>query len=172
MGRVRSLDPMDVEPSLRQPTQRVSPRARLMWVLTATIQGAFTLALILAADFVVDSVDLAWWVVLLVGLVLAANAVVVPQWRYAVHRWEVSDTAVYIQTGWWARERRIAPMSRIQTVDYAEGAISRLFGLATVTVTTASAAGALAIAGLDKDRARLLVDELTVKADAETGDAT
>ena len=95
-----------------------------------------------------------------------------PQWRYLVHRWEVTDTAVYTQTGWWARERRIAPMSRIQTVDHVEGAISRLFGLATVTVTTASAAGALGIAGLDKDVARRLVDELTMKADAVEGDAT
>ena len=72
-----------------------------------------------------------------------AWAAVVPQWRYAVHRWEVTETAVYTQTGWWARERRIAPMSRIQTVDHVEGAVERLFRLATVTVTTASAAGAL-----------------------------
>jgi membrane protein YdbS with pleckstrin-like domain len=63
-------------------------------------------------------------------------------------------------------------MSRIQTVDYAEGAILRLFGLASVTVTTASAAGALEIAGLDKARALELVDELTIKADAVEGDAT
>ena len=47
-----------------------------------------------------------------------------------MHRWEVTDTAVYTQTGWWTRERRIAPMSRIQTVDHAEGALERLFGLA------------------------------------------
>ena len=67
-----------------------------------------------------------------------------------MHRWEITGTAVYTQTGWWARERRIAPMSRIQTVDHAEGAIARLFGLATVTVTTASAAGALEIEGLDR----------------------
>jgi uncharacterized protein len=89
-----------------------------------------------------------------------------------VHRWETTDTAVYTQTGWWARERRIAPMSRIQTVDYVEGAVARLFGLASVTVTTASAAGALEIAGLDRARARELVDELTLKADAVEGDAT
>ena len=102
-----------------------------------------------------------------------AYVVVVPQWRYLVHRWEVTDTAVYTQTGWWARERRIAPMSRIQTVDHAEGAIARLFGLATVTVTTASAAGALEIDGLDKRGAPgVLVDELTLKADAVEGDAT
>ena len=86
------------------------------------------------------------------ALLVLVYAAVVPQWRYLVHRWEVTDTAVYTQTGWWARERRIAPMSRIQTVDYAEGPIARLFGLATVTVTTASAAGALQIDGLDQAR--------------------
>ena len=84
----------------------------------------------------------------------------------------MTESAVYTQTGWWARERRIAPMSRIQTVDHAEGALERLFRLATVTVTTASAAGALRIAGLDRDVARRLVDELTLKADAVEGDAT
>ena len=63
-------------------------------------------------------------------------------------------------------------MSRIQTVDHVEGALARLFGLASVTVTTASAAGALEIAGLDRARARALVDELTLRADAVEGDAT
>ena len=63
-------------------------------------------------------------------------------------------------------------MSRIQTVDHAEGAVSRLFRLSTVTVTTASAAGALEIAGLDRLRALALVDELTIKADTIPGDAT
>ncbi len=119
-----------------------------------------------------DGVDLSWWMALLGVLLVAGYTAVVPQWRYLVHRWEVSETAVYTQTGWWARERRIAPMSRIQTVDYVEGAVARLFGLATVTVTTASAAGAVRIEGLDAQRARRLVDELTLKADAVEGDAT
>ena len=90
----------------------------------------------------------AWWLFAALALAVTAYVAVVPAWRYRVHRWEVTDTAVYTQTGWWTRERRVAPMSRIQTVDYAEGPVSRLFGLATVTVTTASAAGALEIVGL------------------------
>jgi hypothetical protein len=101
-----------------------------------------------------------------------AYVVAVPQWRYAVHRWEVTETAVYTQTGWWARERRIAPMSRVQTVDHREGAISRLFGLATVRVTTASSAGALTIEGLDQHRAVEIVADLTRMADSVPGDAT
>ena len=112
------------------------------------------------------------WLWVVYAVLAAAYVLGVPLWRYAVHRWEVTETAVYTQTGWWARERRIAPMSRVQTVDHREGAISRLFGLATVRVTTASSAGALTIEGLDKHRAREIVDDLTRMADSVPGDAT
>ena len=143
-----------------------------MWLTTSAAGALVVLVALVVLAGPMGVLDVPWWLVALAGALLAAYVAVVPQWRYAVHRWEVTDTAVYTQTGWWTRERRIAPMSRIQTVDHVEGAISRLFGLATVTVTTASAAGALGIVGLDRDVARRLVDELTVKADAVEGDAT
>ncbi|WP_243056926.1 PH domain-containing protein [Nocardioides sp. SR21] len=157
---------------MREPSQRVSPKARLMWATVAAVEGLVTTVAVAVAGPVTDWLPVPWWAVALLALVSAAYVAVVPQWRYAVHRWEVTGTAVYTQTGWWARERRIAPMSRIQTVDHAEGAIARLFGLSTVTVTTASAAGALEIEGLDRNRALQLVDELTLMADSAPGDAT
>ncbi|MEI5672153.1 MULTISPECIES: PH domain-containing protein [unclassified Nocardioides] len=157
--------------NLREPAQQVSPRARWLWAGGALAQVVVAAGALVVVEWV-SPLDLPWWAWVLIGVALASYVVVVPQWRYLVHRWEVTDTAVYTQTGWWARERRIAPMSRIQTVDHAEGALARLLGLATVTVTTASAAGALEIAGLDAVRARQLVDELTLKADAVEGDAT
>ena len=158
--------------TLREPSQRVSPRARLMWGLTAALESIVLLVVLFIAGPVADWAPIPWWALALVAVAAASYVVVVPQWRYRVHRWEVTDTAVYTQTGWWARERRIAPMSRIQTVDHAEGAVARLFGLATVTVTTASAAGALEIAGLERQRALALVDELTLMADTQPDDAT
>ena len=84
---------------------------------------------------------------------------VVPLWRYRVHRWEVGAQAVYTRTGWLVEERRIAPISRVQTVDTQRGPIDRLFGLANVTVTTASSAGAVQIVardggGADRNAAR------------------
>ena len=157
---------------LREPSQRVSPRARLMWTLGALANSVFVIVLWVLARWAWEFVLLGLWWGVGLAAVLLAYTLLMPQWRYAVHRWEVTDTAVYTQTGWWAVERRIAPMSRIQTVDYEEGALSRLFGLASVTVTTASAAGALEIAALDRTRARELVDVLTRKADAVPGDAT
>jgi uncharacterized protein len=157
---------------LREPRERVSPKARLMWLCTDLLRAA-----VLMAFLVMTSGPLGWWtipawVLVALGALLLAYAVLVPQWRYLVHRWEVTDTAVYTQTGWWARERRIAPMSRVQTVDHREGAIARLFGLAAVRVTTASSAGALSIEGLDRARALAMVDELTRMADSVPGDAT
>jgi membrane protein YdbS with pleckstrin-like domain len=63
-------------------------------------------------------------------------------------------------------------MSRIQTVDTERGPLQQLFGLATVTVTTASAAGALRLAGLDHAVADDLVEQLTETTQATPGDAT
>ncbi len=143
-----------------------------MWLVGCLAEGLVTMTILVVTAIAWESFPARWWLVGAAGVLVIGYAVVVPRWRYLVHRWEVSDSAVYTQTGWWARERRIAPMSRIQTVDYAEGALSRLFGLATVTVTTASAAGALQIEGLDKTLAQQLVDDLTLKADAVEGDAT
>ena len=143
-----------------------------MWLVGCLTEGLVLIAILVGVALAWDSLGVRWWLVGAAVVLVLGYAAIVPRWRYHVHRWEVSDTAVYTQTGWWARERRIAPMSRIQTVDYAEGALSRLFGLATVTVTTASAAGALRIEGLDRGLAQRLVDELTLKADAVEGDAT
>ncbi|MBC2960977.1 PH domain-containing protein [Nocardioides deserti] len=143
-----------------------------MWQVTALVEGAVTIVVLLLVGLAVDAVDVRWWMVVAAVAAVLGWVAVVPQWRYAVHRWEVTETAVHTQTGWWAREQRIAPLSRIQTVDRAEGAVARLFGLATVTVTTASAAGALEIDGLDRRQAVALVAELTARADAVEGDAT
>ncbi|HEX6150908.1 PH domain-containing protein [Nocardioides sp.] len=157
---------------LREPAERVSPRARQMWTVVALANSVFTYGVLLVVALVWDVVPVTWWAAVLIALAFAAYSFLMPRWRYAVHRWEVTETAVYTQTGWWSIEQRIAPMSRIQTVDYEEGAIARLFRLASVTVTTASAAGALQIVGLDRDLARSLVEQLTKRADAVPGDAT
>ncbi len=143
-----------------------------MWLVGALLESVFLFTGFLLVAYVWAPFDVRWWMPVLAGAVLGTYVAVVPLWKYAVHRWEATDTAVYTQVGWWTRERRIAPMSRIQTVDYSEGAIERLFGLASVTVTTASAAGALEISGLDRELARWLAEELTVQADAVPGDAT
>ncbi|MDQ0796999.1 PH domain-containing protein [Streptomyces sp. B1I3] len=99
-------------------------------------------------------------------------AVLFPPWWFRTHRWEVTDEAVYVRTGVVLREWRIAPMSRIQTVDTVRGPLEQLFGLATVTVTTASAKGAVRIEGLGHETAADLAERLTRITQGTPGDAT
>lgn len=161
-----------MERTLRDPHERVSPRAQTMWALEAALSGIVVVVALAVTALFWETFSWRWWVVLAVAVLATAYTVVMPPWRYRVHRWEITDTAVYTQEGWWSRERRIAPMSRIQTVDHTEGALQQLLGLATVTVTTASAAGALEIAGLERTVALRLSEELTRTAEQAGGDAT
>jgi membrane protein YdbS with pleckstrin-like domain len=116
-----------------------------------------------------------WWVTaLLVAVVVSAvvHVLAMPTVRYRVHRWEVSDLAIHTREGWIGRETRIAPINRVQTVDFTQGALMRLFGIAELTVTTASAAGPIKISGLDAEETRALAASLTEITAADEGDAT
>ncbi|MCM0621315.1 PH domain-containing protein [Nocardioides bruguierae] len=157
---------------LREPAHRLHRRAVLAWYLGEAGAAVLGAAVVLVAAWLLpDRFVPDWLPWALIALDVAAAAVV-PPWRYRVHRWEVTDTAVYTQTGWWTRERRIAPLSRVQTVDLEQGLVDRLLGLAEVRVTTASAAGALRIPALDRATAERLAQDLTRAAEAIGGDGT
>ena len=159
-------------PALRPPALRVSKRAIGYWAARAGF--AWLVFFAVGVIVLLANGEPEWVVVSLVvaAVVAAVHLLVMPQWRYRVHRWETTDEAVYTQTGWFTQERRIAPISRIQTVDLHRGPIEQVFGLANVTVTTASAAGPLKIHGLDRTLAEKLVHELTTVTQATPGDAT
>jgi membrane protein YdbS with pleckstrin-like domain len=158
---------------LRDPRHRVHRRSILWWTLRTSL---FWLVLILgqtAGEIFADQPP-GWLTSTLIASVVLGVLVVViePQWRYRVHRWEANQEAVVTRSGWINQEWRVAPLSRIQTVDTKRGPLEQLLGLATVTVTTASAAGPVQIAGLAHDDAARLVDELTATTQATPGDAT
>jgi membrane protein YdbS with pleckstrin-like domain len=160
---------------LRQPSNLVCGRAKVFWTVRALIGWTALIGLQLLVLFLTDpSSHLGVNVGFLIATVVvgAAHLTVMPRWRYRVHRWEVTNTACYAQAGWIVQERRIAPLSRIQTVDSHRGPLEQLFSLANVTVTTASAAGPIKIRGLDSLTADQLVDQLTRTTAASEGDAT
>ena len=160
--------------TMADPSQRPSPKAKLLWAIEASLLWV----VLLVAQLIWAIVTGDWtspphaaaFVISILGA--AVGILLVPKWRWAVHRWEISDTAVYTRTGWLTQESRIAPISRVQTVDTERGPIERLLGLATVTVTTASSAGAVKITALDRDVAKTVAAQLTEIAAAHTGDAT
>ncbi|WP_197373449.1 PH domain-containing protein [Mycolicibacterium baixiangningiae] len=158
---------------LADPANRPSTKAPLLWATSAALPWV-----------VLVGAQAAWWMTdpklewlhtlaaagTVLGIVLFVG--VVPVWRYRVHRWDIDARAVYTRTGWLVQERRIAPISRVQTVDTQRGPLDRLFGLASVTVTTASSAGAVRIVALDAPVAERIVAQLTDIAALGEQDAT
>jgi membrane protein YdbS with pleckstrin-like domain len=159
--------------TLRQPAHRVSRRAITWWTVQAAA-GWLSILVPGTVALLVISGEPGWLATVLVVLaVLAvAHVLIMPRWRYRVHRWEATKDAVYTQAGWLNQQWRIAPMSRIQTVDTERGPLQQLLRLSTVTVTTASAAGPLHVAGLDAGVASRLVEQLTATTQSTPGDAT
>jgi membrane protein YdbS with pleckstrin-like domain len=159
--------------NLVDPAHPPSRKAPLVWGLGAAIPWGL-LAIGQVVWFVIDPrlvrVHLLAAAVTVLGI--AVFVVIVPLWRYRVHRWDIGEQAVYTRTGWLVQERRIAPISRVQTVDTYRGPLDRVFGLANVTVTTASSAGAVRIVALDSDVADGVVAKLTDIAAIGAEDAT
>ena len=163
---------------LRVPAHRVHPRARVLWCIENTARTAFLAAVVLAVGFVLpgnlsgpgDSVAA------VVPWLLVPYAVVVigiePVWRYRVHRWEVTDDAVYTREGWLVRTWRIVPVARIQTVDTAKGPLQQLLGLGSITIRTASSAGSTHIEQLGAEVADAVAHNLALRANAVRDDAT
>jgi uncharacterized protein len=158
---------------LVDPAHPPSRKAPLVWAIGAAIPWLL-LVVGQVVWFVLDA-RLGWahaLAAVLTVLGVTVFVIVVPLWRYRVHRWDLDAKAVYTRSGWLVQERRIAPISRVQTVDTERGPLDRLFGLANVTVTTASSAGAVRIAALDSDVADRVVAQLTDIAAIGAEDAT
>lgn len=158
---------------LRPPHNRIERRAIVWWALQSLVFWGVILGLLIAA-YVIWEGTRSWltlpiWVV---GILTAVGVFVEPPWRYAIHRWETTGEAVYGLTGWLVREWRVAPISRIQTVDAVRGPLEQMLGLSTLRVTTASSKGAIDIGGLDKDVASEIAEKLTTITQLTPGDAT
>ena len=141
---------------VRDPAWQVSRGAIGLWVTEGVI-GALVLA--------VGTVAFLRWAV---PIAVVVDAVVVigvrPRLRYRVHRWEVTDEAVYTLTGWLSRTWTLVPISRIQTVDVTRGVMQQLFGLASVAVLTASSEGTVRVPHLEADVAQRVADDLARRA--------
>ncbi len=158
---------------LRPPRHRVEKRAILLWTMHAVTGAVIFIGGTAIAYAFLDS-----WrpylgpLMIILAAVYAANIAFMPTWRYLVHRWEISDQAVYALTGWVEREWRITPISRIQSINTVKGPMQQLLGLATLKVTTAAREGSISIAGLDATVAEEAARRLTEITELTPGDAT
>lgn len=159
--------------TVRLPQLRVERRAIAWWALRNLLSWGLALGALIAV-YVFWEAARVWLIapMIVVGAILLVTVAVEPVWRYRVHRWEIAEKATFASHGWLVREWRVAPTSRIQTVDAVRGPLEQLLGLSTLRVTTASSYGSIDINGLDHSTAEEAVSRLTAVAELTEGDAT
>lgn len=154
VGRPGPLDAQAVARLREQPpAHRVSRNAKGLWALTAGLCWLAPLLLAcawVALDPAHRSAELA-----LLGVIAVAAAthiVLMPRARHRIHRWEVTEEAIYTQSGALVRNRRIAPLTDVTEVRTGQGPLQAIFSLGTITVTTPG--GRLRIADLSRGAVR------------------
>lgn len=168
-----TADGSPTELRLRPPRHQVDRRSILLWSVHAALTVVVLVALLGAAAGLIEPARP--WLLAATGAAVVVGigyVVAMPRVRYRVHRWEVTDEAVYTKAGWLTHEWRVAPLSRVQTVDARRGPLQQAFGLSSVRITTASAAGDVVVDGLDHELAADLVQTLTERTQATPDDAT
>jgi membrane protein YdbS with pleckstrin-like domain len=163
---------------VRTPAWPLSRSAIGLWVtegvLGAVAAGVIATVFLVAVPASVGGpVPVLRWLVPGIALAYAVVAVGVRPWvRFRVHHWEVTGEAVYTLTGWLTRTWMLVPISRIQTVDVTRGVLQQLFGLASVSVLTASSAGTVRVPHLAVDVAHRVADDLAHRAEQVRDQAT
>ena len=159
---------------IHDPAGRPSVRAVKFWTIDAILGWTFfailQLVWMLVGNLWTNPLHLGGLALTVLAAII--HAAIMPRWRYSVHRWEVTDDAIFVRSGWLTQETRVAPISRLQTVDSRRGFLSRIMGLTTIKIPTASSAGALTIHALDDAVAEEVVAKLAAIAQLNAGDAT
>jgi membrane protein YdbS with pleckstrin-like domain len=162
------------EEEQRPPRNQLDPRVVNWWrARLAAILGVVVVALVAYALIPGLLAFGGPWLLVPAAVVAALAApllVVLPRRWYLLHRWEVTDVAVHVRVGLLWQEWRVAPLSRVQSVNTVQGPLQKYFDLATVTVSTASVKGDLKIAGLAAGPAAELARQLTETTLTAVGD--
>ena len=101
---------------MRDPAHHVSSRAIVFWTVRAVpgwllVMVGQLLWLLVAQD----QTGLRFIALAVTVLLAATHLLVMPQWRYRVHRWEVHDNDVPSTSGWSCKAGQNAPISRVHT---------------------------------------------------------
>jgi uncharacterized protein len=147
--------------------KRLSPNFRSLRRLTTLI---FVPIVFVPPAILVWALTDLWWVsaiILGVGaaILLLRIALVERTWRSWGYVEREDD--LYITRGVLFRSLVAVPYGRMQLVEVASGPLERAFGLATVTLKTASAETNASIPGLSPDEATRLRDRLTELGEAQ-----
>lgn len=141
--------------------EKLSPQAlKCMYAGTLAV-SLLALAVLGAVNWLFifpEDIEPAKPVSLLLALLITANMLISPWFRYHRYRYSISQESIDIREGYLFKKRNIVPIERLHKLQTAKGPIDQLFGISTVVVTTAG--GDVSIRFLEEDKADQIADSL------------
>lgn len=141
----------------------VDKRLALVRLLNTIISAAITTGMVIGAYFTIEFAK-PW--MLIIGLLLTLGGPLVRCIfifrQVSAMGYKIRPTDLLIESGIMYRRTVVVPYARMQYVDVTASPLERFFGLATVTLHTASAGSDATVPGLkraDADRLRELLSE-------------
>ncbi len=150
-----------------EPKDRLDRRALKAWFFSGLFWGIILMAipvfyLVVGPLFRDLPAVYGWLAAGLVFLYTLWEAVIVPRIKLHFWRYEIRDDEIDIRHGVFIIRRTLIPMIRVQHVDTEHGPIMRLFGLATLRISTA--ASEHRIPALSREKAAGLRGEISALA--------
>ncbi len=147
--------------------KNIEKKAIYNWLIKRTFWVAVFYALTHLYVAFVTLPEQGLWIALLVLIAIVdalviVNAYVLPCFQYKKYRYCIGSDQIYLESGVIFKETTVLPIVQLQDVGYSQGPIQMALNLATVHVSTAGSD--LAIEGLSKEDAIVLVDNLSAIA--------
>lgn len=138
---------------------------KLFWVWMVNLLWYVALVVVLCVVAVINLPMWAFYTALTIGVVVGAWIVVVAYRQVKRLGYAVREDDLLIQRGIMCRRTTIVPFGRMQFVDVKSGPVSRMFGLSTIQLHTASASSDAEIPGLPTEDAHHLRELLAQRGE-------
>ncbi|MEK3856363.1 PH domain-containing protein [Cytobacillus sp. FSL H8-0458] len=128
--------------NIKEPQNRISPRAIRVWIISEVIQNTIGFA-VLGVLFYLDDLFswkewISWVLIILLAVSIPAAiwSFISPFIKYKSWRFDVDEEYVQMKSGVWQEKHLLIPMTKVQSVETVQGPIMRRYGLYSVTMGT------------------------------------
>lgn len=141
--------------------EKLSKRALGCMYTAAILAAVVGLGILIAVNvfwFVPDKIEIGTTISIVLAILLVANAIISPYFRFHRYRYSINDEFIDIYEGYIFVERNIVPLERLHKMQTLRGPIDRIFKVAKVVVTTAG--GDVTLRFLDEEKADFIAESL------------
>ena len=141
--------------------EKLSKRALGCMYTAAILWAVIGIGILIAVNvawLIPEGIRIGTTISIVLGVLLIANAVISPYFRFHRYRYNIGEEFIDIYEGYIFVERNIVPLERLHKMQTIRGPIDRMFKVAKVVVTTAG--GDVTLRFLDEEKADFIAESL------------